>query len=364
MLGLRALVILISARLTAPDQRGDMPRTLTRRRAESFQGLAYREVVVPKKKLPTTLKLTFQERREGYRLSNGEPLRYMAAIQFLLGRFFAKPLTLRLEELSGRVEKSDTDLAERIRSIKTGIEQQEAEKRRIEETRKIKIIFQESDHLAPLVDEATEVRFLRAVEGMLDYLMVEAMYTETALPFDMVTRQAAGLNEKPGRKKVILASLRACLRDNALHDFLGVRVGGVRNENKNPDWTEENKASLAQLHNGWGTKLDQLVDCVIGIIRANNYDANSLSIVEARSELRKLKKELVVSDKDDIIFKPALAGLVEDVLKRNGRRQTRDLSPEGLKLRFKARLVNPSAPLPSLSSLKRYQTQGQDKSIL
>lgn len=311
-----------------------------------------------KKKIPTTLKLTFQERREGYRLSNGEPLRYVAAIQFLLERFFAKPLALRLEELSGRVEKADTDLAKRIRSIKTGIERQEMEKRRIEETRKIKIIFQESDYLAPLVDEATEVRFLRAVDGMLGYLMIEAMYTETALPFDMATREAAGLNEKPGRKKAVLASLRACLRDNALHDLLGVRVGGVRDENKNPDWTEENKTALARLQNGWGAKLDQLVDCVIGIIRANNYDVNSLSIVEARSEFQKLKKELVVSDKDNLVFQPALAGLVEDALKRNGKRQMRDLSPEGLKLRFKARLINPSATLPSLSSLKRYQAQG------
>jgi hypothetical protein len=315
------------------------------------------------KKLPTTLKLTFQEKREGYRLSSGESIRYMAALQFLIERFFAKPLTLRLEELSERIEKTDGDLAKRIRSIKTGIERQEAEKRRIEEIRKIKIIFQDSGFLAPLVDEATEVRFLRAVDGMLNYLMVEAMYTEGALPFDAATRQAAGLNEKPVRKKAILANLRACLRDNALHNFLGVRVGGVRNENKNSDWTEEHKVALARLHKSWGAKLDQLVDCVIGIIKANNYDANSLSIVEARSEFRKLEKELVISDKDNVIFKPALAGLVEDVLKRNGARQTRNLSPEGLKLRFKARLIAPSAPLPSLSTLKRYQAQGKDKTI-
>jgi len=236
------------------------------------------------KKLPTTLKLTFQEKREGYRLPSGETIRYMAALQFLIERFFAKPLTLRLEELSERVEKTDGDLAGRIRSIKTGIERQEAEKRRIEKTGKVKIIFQESDYLMPLVDEATEVRFLRAVDGMLDYLMVEAMYIEGALPFDVATRQAAGLDEKPGRKKAILGSLRACLRDNALKDFLGVRVGGVRNENKNADWTEEHKAALARLCKRWSTKLDQLVDCVVGIIKANNYDTSSLSIVEARSE--------------------------------------------------------------------------------
>ncbi len=313
---------------------------------------------MPKKKLPTTLKLSFQEKREGYRFSDGEPVRYIAAIQFLIERFFSKPLVQRLEEVSSRVEKTDADLARRIRNIKTGIEQQELEKRRIEETRKVRIIFQESDYLAHLIDGATEAQFLRAIDGMLDYLMVEAMYIETLLPFDIPTQQAAGLNEKPARKRAILASLRVCLRDKALSDFLGVHVGGIRPENRNPDWTDQHKAAFARLHNKWGTKVDQLVDCVVKIIKANNYDANALSIVKAHSEYQALENQLVMNDEDNRIFQPALTALVEDTLTGKRQGKSRDLSPEGLKLRFKARLVNASAPLPALATLKRYRTQG------
>jgi hypothetical protein len=310
---------------------------------------------MPKKKLPATLKLSFQE-KGGYQLIDKgkpvQPVRFMEAVQFFVEQFFSEPLPQRLEELSRSLEKKgETDLAQSFRNIKAKIEEYENP------------VPPHQSNLTEWnneVDRLTESRFLRAITAMLSQFMAESLLGRSGEPVDLsrFMRQVAGIGDNPKTIRKAIERVRYCVRDKALSDFLGVRVGGVRDENKNPDWTEEHKAAFARLDGEWGAKLDQLVDCVISIIKTNNYDANSLSIVKARTEFQELERQLVISDKDDKIFQPALAALVEDVFEGRSRRKPRYLSPEGLKLRFKARLINASASLPSLATLKRYRTQG------
>jgi hypothetical protein len=77
---------------------------------------------MPKRKLPTTLKLSFQEKHPSYSYQ-GKQVRYMDAVQFLIERFFSKPLPQRLDELSDRLEKTNAGLAQNIRQMKAQVEQ-------------------------------------------------------------------------------------------------------------------------------------------------------------------------------------------------------------------------------------------------